>query len=39
MSWITIINWGAWGLAAIFAAVILIDIIKIERCKTKDTEN
>lgn len=39
MSWVTILNWGAWGLAALFAALILIDIIKIEHHKTEDTEN
>lgn len=39
MSWVTILNWGAWGLAAIFAALILIDIIKVESCNTKNTDN
>jgi hypothetical protein len=38
MSWVTIVNWGAWALSAIIAAVILIDIIKVERHKTNDTE-
>lgn len=38
MSWVTIINWGAWLAAAAIAAIILIDIIKVEKNKTKDSE-
>ena len=38
MSWITIINWGAWLGAAAIAAVILVDIIRVEGRKRNDSQ-